>query len=75
MHRSPAVPLTRTDFAIYLRTAARLGVSIETYMMECFSSDNRDADLMLILIEWRNVRSKPDAWDRALQYALTGQLR
>jgi hypothetical protein len=75
MNRLPAVALTRTDWGIYLRIAARLGMSIEQYMLEAFSADNRDADLMLILVQWRDIRSKPDAWHRALHYALSSRLR
>lgn len=45
--RSPAVPLTRTDWGIFLLLAARRGCTIHSLLRECFSADNHDADLML----------------------------
>ena len=75
MDRLPAQPLTRTDWGIYLHIAARLGLSIESYMLECFAADNRDADLMLILTKWRSLGARPEAWSRALAFALTGRMR
>lgn len=71
MFRLPAVPLTRTDWAIYVHMSARLGMSIERYMLHCMGADNVDADLMLILMEWRDIRTRPEAWTRALARALS----
>lgn len=70
MNRLPAVALTACDFGIYVRMACRLGLSMDRYMLDCFIADNRDADLMLILLQWRDVSSRPQAWNRALSYAL-----
>lgn len=72
MVRLPAQPLTETDYGIFLWMAARLKLSIEEYMLASFTADIRDADLMLILTDWR--RSPRNAWNRALVHALGGQL-
>ena len=65
--RQPALPLTRTDWGIFLWLASRRSMSIERTLVECFSADNRDADLLLLAQKNRfvgNVCTRDgDFWD------------
>jgi len=59
------VPLTGTDWGIFLWLAARRGRCIVDVLADCFDADNRDADAMLTMVEVhasRVVQSRRGYW-------------